>query len=181
VVTSTRPEDGPIVDLCQRLGIGFFRGDLENVLDRFYQAACTFKPDHIVRLTADCPLIDPEVVDRTVELYQEQRCDYATNCMPPTFPKGLDAEIFSYDALARARKEALLPFHKEHVTPYFYEQPGRFKTTNLAYKGDLSDLRWTVDEAQDYELVKMIFETLYPAHPLFGMEDILGLFQKKEF
>jgi spore coat polysaccharide biosynthesis protein SpsF len=173
VVTSTHTDDQPIVDLCQRLNIGFFCGSMENVLDRFYQAANKFKPDHIVRITGDCPLIDPEVVDDMVRLYLELGSDYGTNCVPPTFPDGLDAEIFPFHALKLAHTEAFLPSHLEHISHFFEAQPERFKIANLSCKSDLSGLRWTVDEPEDFEFVKRVFENLYPSHPLFGFEDIL--------
>ena len=179
VVTSIAPEDQQIVGLCRQIDVDVFCGSLDNVLDRFYQAARAYKPDHIVRLTGDCPLIDPAVVDRMVRLYLEKKCDYATNCTPPTYPDGLDAEVFSFKALAETKREAVLPSHLEHVTLFIEEQPGRFKTANLACPIDLSGLRWTVDEPEDFELVRIIFETLYPRKPLFGMEDVLGLLRER--
>lgn len=179
VVTSTSIEDEQIVNLCNRLNIDVFCGNLENVLDRFYQAARKFKPDHIVRLTGDCPLIDPKVIDGTVRLYLEQKCDYGTNCMPPTYPDGLDVEIFSFHILGTAWNEATLPSQIEHISVFFEDQPERFKITNLAHSTDLSSLRWTVDEPEDFEFAKRIFEVLYPAKRLFSMEDILDLLKKK--
>jgi len=179
IVTSTALDDQQIVDLCQRINVDFFCGNLENVLNRFYQAAKKFKPDHIVRLTGDCPLIDAKVIDNMVRLYLEKKCDYGTNCMPPTYPDGLDAEIFTFKALKEAYSEVFLPSHLEHISLFFEEQPERFKIANLSNHIDLSGLRWTVDEPQDFEFVKIIFKTLYPVKPLFGMEDILGLLEKK--
>ncbi len=179
VVTSTALEDKQIVDLGQRSGVDVFCGSLENVLDRFYQAALKFKPDHIVRLTGDCPLLDPNVVDAMVRLYLEKNCDYATNCTPPTYPDGLDAEVFSFRALEETKREAVLPSHLEHVTPFIEAQPERFRTINLACETDLSALRWTVDEPEDFELVRIVFETLYPQKPLFDMQDVLGLLRTK--
>jgi spore coat polysaccharide biosynthesis protein SpsF len=178
VVTSTCSDDQKIVDLCKRLNVDVFCGNLENVLDRFYQAARKFKPDHIVRITGDCPLIDPKVVDSMIRLYLDKKCDYGTNCVPPTYPDGLDAEIFTIEALTQAHREAVLPSHLEHISPFFEGQPERFKTVNLANSVDLSALRWTVDEPQDFEFVKKIFETLYPSKPLFGMKDILSVLEK---
>lgn len=179
VVTSTSPEDQAIAALCNTLNIDVFCGDLENVLDRFYQAANKFKPDHIVRLTGDCPLVDPAVIDDAVGLFLEKKCDYGTNCMPPTYPDGLDVEIFTFQALKKAYQEAVLPSHLEHISLFFEEQPERFKITNLAYGDDLSHLRWTVDETEDFEFVKMIFSALYPLNPLFNMADVLRLLSKK--
>jgi spore coat polysaccharide biosynthesis protein SpsF len=179
VVTSTAAEDRQIVELCRRLKTDVYCGDLDNVLDRFYQAARQFKPDHIMRLTGDCPLIDPQVIDSLVRLYLAKGCDFATNCLPPTFPDGLDAEIFTRQALEEAKQKARLPSHLEHVTLFFEEQPARFKIANLACGADLSGLRWTVDEPADLEFVRHVFETLYPDKPAFGLEDVLALLEKK--
>ncbi len=179
VVTSTSTDDQQIADLCQRLNIDVFRGNLEDVIDRFYQAAKQFNPDHIVRLTGDCPLIDPKIVDDTVRLYLEQQCDYGTNCMPPTYPDGLDVEIFSFYLLELAWKEATLPSQREHISVFFEGQPQRFKIANLAHEEDLSAMRWTVDEPEDFKFVKRVFEALYPGNPSFGMEDVLNLLRKR--
>lgn len=179
IVTSVSPEDQQIVELCKRIGVDVFCGSMENVLDRFYQAAIKFKPDHIVRLTGDCPLIDAQVVDDMVRLYLEKKCDYGTNCMPPTYPDGLDAEIFSFKVLQEAWKEASLPSHLEHISLFFEEQPQRFKIENLACDRDLSALRWTVDEPEDFEFVRAVFENFYRKKPLFSMDDVLSLMEKK--
>jgi len=178
VVTSTSPDDQDIVKLCKSCQVDVFCGSLENVLDRFYQAARTFGPEHIVRLTGDCPLIDPSVVDRMVRLYFEQGGDYGTNCVPPTYPDGLDAEIFSFKNLELARNEAMLPSHFEHISVFFEDRPERFKIVNLAHPKDLSSLRWTVDEPEDLEFVTRVFEKLYPSNPLFTMEDVLRLLEE---
>ncbi|MFC1590919.1 cytidylyltransferase domain-containing protein [Thermodesulfobacteriota bacterium] len=178
VVTTTHADDQPIVDLGRRLNVGVFCGSMENVLNRFYQAAKKFRPDHVVRITGDCPLIDPVVVDEMVRLYLEQGGDYGTNCMPPTYPDGLDAEIFSFQALELAHAEAVLPSHLEHISLFFEEQPERFKIVNLAHSEDLSHLRWTVDEPEDYEFVKGVFAALYPANPCFGFRAVLAVLEQ---
>lgn len=179
IVTSVSPEDQQIVELGKRIGIDVFCGSLENVLDRFYQAALKFRPDHIVRLTGDCPLIDPQVVDKMVRLYLDEKGDYGTNCTPPTYPDGLDAEIFTFQALKQAHDEAVLPSHLEHVTLFIESQPARFRLVNLSHGEDLSGKRWTVDEPEDFEFVKRIFEQLYPSNPQFAMDDVLALLKAK--
>ena len=179
VVTSITPEDRRLVELCERIGIDVFCGSLENVLDRFYRAALKFKPDHIVRLTGDCPLIDIGVVDSMIRLYLEQGGDYGTNCSPPTYPDGLDAEVFTFQALKEAHEEAVLPSHLEHVTLFLDSQPARYKTVNLSHSEDLSRLRWTVDEPEDFDFVRSVFEQLYPSNPHFVMEDVLALLRAK--
>lgn len=179
VLTSTSEDDQPIVDMCKKINVDFFCGNLENVLDRFYQAAVKFTPDYIIRLTGDCPLIDAKVIDDMVELFLEQKGDYGTNCVPVTFPDGLDAEILTFKALQEAHTEAVIPSHLEHISLFFEDQPKRFKIVNLANSTDLSELRWTVDEPEDFEFIKIIFEELYPKKPRFCMQDILDLLKRK--
>lgn len=179
VATSINPEDDVIEALCNRLGIYCFRGDLENVLDRFYQVAKQYNPNHIVRLTGDCPLTDPVLIDELVDVYLAQECDYASNCQEPTLPDGLDAEVFSFASLEEAWKEAMLPSHLEHVTPFICSNPERFKATYYRYHKNLSHLRWVVDEPEDLEFVRRIYEILYPVKPEFGTEDILALLERK--
>ena len=178
VATSNNPEDQPITDLCHRLGVDFFQGDQENVLDRFYQAAKLYSPDHTVRLTGDCPLADPALIDELVDFYMASECDYASNAEELTLPDGLDAEIFSFSALEQAWKEAVLPSHLEHVTPFIRSQPERFKKASYRYHMDLSNLRWTVDEPEDMEFVRRVYEILYPEKPDFSIKDILALIKR---
>jgi len=179
VATSVNPEDQAIADLCQRVGVDCFRGDPENVLDRFYRAAKRYNPGHVVRLTGDCPLADPALIDDLVGFYLSHGCDYASNCHEPSLPDGLDAEIFSFSALEQAWKEADLPSHLEHVTPFIRAHPERFKIACYKYHTDLSHLRWVVDEPEDLEFVRWVYEALYPIKPEFGTEDILALLERR--
>jgi glutamate-1-semialdehyde 2,1-aminomutase len=173
VATSNENTDDPLEELCNLLGIECYRGSLDNVLDRFYQVAKKHSPSWIVRLTGDCPLVDPELLDAVIQFCIEGNYDYATNALEPTYPDGLDVEVFRYSALEEAWKESKLPSQLEHVTPYINRQPKKFKIGH--YKGDidLSYLRWTVDEPEDFELVKTIYENLYPINPKFSTNDIL--------
>jgi len=132
-----------------------------------------------VRLTGDCPLTDPVLIDELVDFYLAQECDYASNCQEPTLPDGLDAEAFSFAALEQAWKEAVLPSHLEHVTPFIRSNPERFKATYYRHHKNLSHLRWVVDEPEDLEFVRRIYEILYPGKPEFGTEDILALLERK--
>ncbi|MFX0200476.1 MAG: cytidylyltransferase domain-containing protein [Candidatus Hodarchaeota archaeon] len=179
VATSVSPEDQAIADLCHRIGVDCLRGDPENVLDRFYQAAKQYDPRHVVRLTGDCPLADPALIDDLVEFYLSNGCDYASNCHEPSFPDGLDAEILSFSALEQAWREAELPSHLEHVTPFIRAHPERFKIASYRYHTDLSHLRWVVDEPEDLEFVRRVYEALYPIKPEFGTEDILALLKRR--
>ena len=173
VATSTDPSDDALEALSDAEGVACYRGSLDDVLDRFYRAALMRSPSHVVRLTGDCPLSDPVVVDRTVRFYEEGGFDYASNALEPTFPDGLDVEIFRFSALEEAWREARLPAFREHVTLFIYRHPERFRTGSYRNATNLAHLRWTVDEPSDYEFVKRVYEALYPAKPEFGMEDVI--------
>ena len=178
VATSINQEDDPIETLCQKIETPCFRGDLANVLDRFYQAARQYNPQHVVRLTGDCPLADPMLIDEWIAFYMAGGCNYASNCQEPTLPDGLDAEIFSFETLARTWQEAKLPSHLEHVTPFINSQPQRFTIACYKYQKNLSRHRWVVDEPEDLEFVRRIYEKLYPLNPEFGTEDIVALLKR---
>jgi spore coat polysaccharide biosynthesis protein SpsF len=173
IATSKGGSDDKIENLCKDLQIPCFRGVIEPVLDRYYEAAKLYQPDHVVRLTGDCPLIDPRVIDDIIDFYFKGAFDYASNTLEPTLPDGLDTEIFKYSVLDAAWNEAVLPSHREHVTPFLYKNPERFKIGSYKNQTDLSNLRWTVDEPEDFELVHRIYEALYPIKPDFDVRDIL--------
>ncbi|PCH97334.1 MAG: spore coat protein [Gammaproteobacteria bacterium] len=179
VATSLGKEDDDIALLCESLGVYCFRGSLDDVLDRFYQTAKQFPCDHIVRLTGDCPLIDSEILDSVINLHLENNADYTSNIEPPMLPDGLDVEIFTLSSLNRAWKEAKKPSEREHVTPYIRNNPELFTQQNFSYHKNLSHLRWTVDEKEDFEFVSHIFQSLYNDKPTFDMEDILMLLKEK--
>jgi spore coat polysaccharide biosynthesis protein SpsF len=145
------------------------------VLDRFYQASQAFRPDHIVRLTADCPLTDPVLIDEVIDFYLKGNFDYASNSVKATYPDGLDMEIFRFSCLESAWREADMPSQREHVTSFIYQHPQRFNLGQYESDVDLSHLRWTVDEPKDFELVSMIYEALYQENPNFSTQDILRL------
>jgi len=180
VATSINQEDDPIDTLCKKMEISCFRGDLANVLDRFYQAARRYRPQHVVRLTGDCPLTDPMLIDELIEFYLARKCDYASNCQEPTLPDGLDAEIFTFETLAQTWQEAKLPSHLEHVTQFMYSQPQRFTIASYKYHQDLSRYRWVVDEPEDLEFVRKIYEKLYPSNPEFRTQDIIALLKRNK-
>lgn len=179
VATSTDPSDDALENLCRQINIPCFRGSLNDVLDRFYQTAKIWQPHHIVRLTGDCPLIDPEIIDAVIDCYLTGGYDYAANTVPPTFPDGLDVEVFSFSILEQAWKEAILPSQREHVTPFIHQQPERFRSGHYRNAEDLSHLRWTVDEPEDFDLVTRIYESLYSVNPEFRMMDVLALLQER--
>jgi spore coat polysaccharide biosynthesis protein SpsF len=173
VATSTDPSDDPIEVLCVSAGITCFRGSLNDVLDRFYQTAIAYRPRAVVRLTGDCPLTDPGLIDRVVEFFGTDTFDIAGTAN--TFPDGLDVEVVRFDVLERAWKEATRPSDREHVTLMVHRQPERFRVGRYQNETDLSHMRWTVDEPQDFELVRRIYEALYPRNPAFTTRDILEL------
>ncbi len=171
VATSDQSSDDVIVELCERSSTKSFRGSLDDVLDRFYQAALLYKPDHIVRLTADCPLIDPTIIDATVSQHFSGEFDYTSNIETRSFPDGLDVEICRLSALRRAWREAKTDIDREHVTPYL--RSGEFHTGHLTGCPDLSHHRWTVDYPDDLAFIRNIYGALYPQNPDFTMSDIL--------
>lgn len=174
VVTSTEPSDDPLCELCAREGLEYFRGSLDDVLDRFFQAAKVVQPQYVVRLTGDCPLIDPSLIDRLIGYAVDSGLDYASTALRPTFPDGLDAEIIRYSTLEAVWQQATLRSEREHVTPYIYKNPEKFKIGSIESEIDLSELRWTVDQQVDYEVVEAIYSALYPGNPHFSTEDILA-------
>ena len=157
VATTTEPTDNVIVEHCESGGIGVFRGSEQDVLDRYYQAATHASADVIVRITSDCPLIDPEVSDATIQELLDQRADYASNVLERTYPRGLDTEVMTYKALERAWREAQKPYQREHVTPYLYENPRKFTLHGIKSDVDCSHHRWTLDTAEDLHLLRAIY------------------------
>jgi glutamate-1-semialdehyde 2,1-aminomutase len=173
VATADGPRNQPLADHVRRLGYVVYQGSENDVLDRYYRAACEVRADTIVRITGDCPLIDPTLVDCVVERFGTGAFDYVSNVDPPTFPDGLDIEVFSFEALQRAHKEAALPAQREHVTPYIRES-GLFRKANYAQPDDDSGQRWTVDEPEDLAVVTRIFEHFAPRLD-FGWQEVRGL------
>jgi len=153
-----------------------------DVLDRFYGAARQAEADVIVRITADCPVIDPQVIDQVVEVFYATGADFACNRLPPpwhrTWPIGLDTEVCSFQGLERAWKEAVLPYEREHVMPFFYDQEGRFKVLVVDHDPDYGELRWTVDTAEDLNLLREIF-THFGGSDAFRWEDVLDLIERE--
>jgi spore coat polysaccharide biosynthesis protein SpsF len=179
VATTSSPSDDRLVDLCKRLGCEYFRGDENDVLERYYQAALAFGPtEAIVRLTGDCPLHDADVIDLVVGEYLKGGYDYVSNTQKYTFPDGLDVEVFSFLVLERVRQEARLKSEREHVTSYIWKHPDMFKIVNVEYEKNLFGKRWTLDEKEDYEFIKHIYKNLYKKKPAFGMKEVLEFLAK---
>ncbi len=173
VATSDSVADEAVAVHCARLGVSCFRGSESDVLDRFHGAAREAGAEVLVRITADCPLLDPEVVERVLrEFLEGADVDYASNINPPTYPDGLDCEVFSFEALQRAWSEARLRSEREHVTLYIRQHPELFRMRNVRHDRDLSAMRWVVDEQADLDFVRSVFAHFGDA--AFGLDDVLG-------
>jgi spore coat polysaccharide biosynthesis protein SpsF len=161
VATTKDNSDDPIVEWCLEHDIKCFRGDAFDVLDRYYQTARNCQADVIVRITADCPLIDPVLMDEVITVFFNNRVDFAANRLPPpykrTYPIGLDIEVASFSALEKAWRKARLPYEREHVMPYLYSVKDRFTTFVLDAEKNYGDCRWTVDTPEDLEFIRALF------------------------
>jgi spore coat polysaccharide biosynthesis protein SpsF len=184
IATTNTPQDDAITNFCSEYDFLCYRGSEDDVLDRFYQTAKYHEADTVVRVTGDCPLIDPNIVDLIITAFHSQNCDYASNLgsIDPngffqgrTFPDGLDAEAFSLQTLKCAWQEAALPSDREHVTPYIYKNPDKFRVFQVTQKEDLSSLRWTLDGPEDLIFIRQIFEALYSPKHHFLTPDVLNL------
>lgn len=177
IATTDRKEDEVIVNFAKQMNVEYFRGNALDVLDRYYQCANKFGFSVIIRITADCPLIDPQIVDRVIEKFKSGTYDYGTNSLVRTYPYGTEVEIFSFRTLETAWRNAKKPSEREHVTPYVYTHKGDFKLFNLKYSRNISHLSWTVDRINDLKLVQIIASKI-KKRPIL-LEDILALFEKE--
>ncbi len=177
IATTTNDTDQPIIELCERLGVAYYRGSEEDVLSRYYEAATQFGADVVVRVTSDCPLIDPGVMDKVIGLYINNldKYDYVSNTLERTYPRGLDTEVFSITALEKTHREAREQSEREHVTLFIYRRPEHFQLANCGSDIDYSQHRWTVDTPEDFELIKLILQELYPVNNRFTWLDVLNL------
>ena len=174
VATSTRASDEPIVEQCDHLSVACFRGDEHDVLDRYYRAATAHQAQAVVRITSDCPLIDPDVIDRVVGRFLEQRPDFAANTLRRTYPRGLDTEVMSSAALARAWRDACKPYERTHVTPFIYRHPELFRLLAVTCHHDHSGSRWTVDTPKDLDFVRAVYRRLR-GNETFSWHDVCRL------
>ena len=176
IATTTNQEDDEIEKFANDNSVNIFRGKEKDVLDRYFQCAKKYSFSTIVRITADCPLIDPQIVDKVIEKFFSGNYDFATNTLMRTFPIGTDVEVFSFSALNRAWENTQLPSEREHVTPYLRKEEN-FKIINVENDKNISNLRLTVDRIEDFELIKQILNniSINPIH----LEDVLELFSRK--
>ena len=178
VATTEHKEDDRVTATAISCGAKVYRVSEQDVLDRYFQAAKSFCLKDIVRITADCPIIDPKLIDQVVEMYFQTKADYCSNTLVPTFPDGEDIEVFSFRALSKAWQEAQLSSEREHVTPYIKKNKSIFKTVSFETKPNYSQERWTLDEEEDYRFLKIIFDELYPVNAFFEMKEVLTFLQK---
>jgi spore coat polysaccharide biosynthesis protein SpsF len=179
VATTTSGIDDALIPVARQFGADVYRGSENDVLDRFYQTSRKFGGSVIVRITADDPFKDPEVIDHAVNLRRDLGVDYCSNTLRPTFPEGIDIEVFSNSALERAQLQAGLQSEREHVTPYIWKRPTEFSIHNFSAPTDLSYFRWTIDYAADLEMARAVYRHLYPRKRIFLMDDILKLAKEK--
>lgn len=176
VATTSDATDDIIVELCKDNNISFYRGSITNVLERFYNIATLEKPLHIVRLTGDCPLIDPLIIDKVIENHLTFKDDYTSNTIFPTYPDGMDVEIMTYSTLMKVYENAKRASLKEHVTLYINENKNLFKIANVENKINQSHFRLTVDEVEDLELIKLLLVYLSDKEN-FTLDDIINVFK----
>ena len=176
IATSTKKSDDAIQKLSQEIGIECFRGSFEDVLDRYYICSKNFQFKNIIRITGDCPLIDPKIVDDFIKKFQTNNYDYIHNFDPRTFPDGMDIEIFTHIALKKAWKKAKLASEREHVTAYFRNNSDKFKIKNIKNRNNFSKYRITLDYKEDLKLIKNIIKGI-PERPIF-MKDIIYFLEK---
>jgi len=178
VATTVKKADDDIVNECESLGVSYYRGSEDDVLDRYYKAARAFSAESIVRITSDCPLIDPEIIDRVIKSFLEHHADYASNTMESAFPRGLDVEVFTFEALEEAWQNADQKFEHIHVTPYIYLHPKQFKIFSVTNEENFSNYRWTVDTQEDLDLIRTIYKKIDQDDDL-SWKDVLKLFHNE--
>jgi spore coat polysaccharide biosynthesis protein SpsF (cytidylyltransferase family) len=178
IATTENPKDDTLARECERFDVAVIRGSEFDVLDRYYHAAKASAAEWIVRITSDCPVIDPGIIDRTIQACLDQDADYASNVSPRTYPRGLDTEVFRMEALRRAWSEARAAFDREHVTPYFRANPEIFRITSITHDCDCSHHRWTVDTDDDLLLLRSLYARMVNRDD-FGWRELLLLLEQE--
>ena len=184
IATTTDKSDDVVENLCNKFNMICFRGHPTDLLDRHYQAAKLFSADAVVKIPSDCPLIDKSVIDKVLNYYMENLnyFDYVSNLHPPTYPDGNDVEIMSFKALSDAWENANRELEREHTTPYFWENPDKFRIGNVIWETGLDysmSHRFTIDYEKDYNFIKQVYDELYSVNPIFTLNDILDLLDRK--
>ena len=184
IATTIYPEDAMIESFCRYEGVRCFRGHPADLLDRHYMAGLRYGADAVVKIPSDCPLIDPSVIDRVIDVYAtgHNDFDYVSNLHPASYPDGNDVEVMSMRVLETAWHEASRPLEREHTTPFIWDNPERFRIGNVLWERGLDysmTHRWVLDYTEDYEFISAVYQELYPVNPLFSIEDILNLVEKR--
>lgn len=184
IATTTDKSDNKVEDLCKNYNLNYYRGSETDLLDRHYQAAKLFKADAVVKIPSDCPLIDPNVIDKVLQYYLDnsESFDYVSNLHPATYPDGNDIEIMSIKALEEAWANANRSLEREHTTPYFWENPDKFRIGNVEWETGLNysmSHRFTIDYEKDYNFIKLVYDELYFINNIFTLTNILNLLDKK--
>lgn len=178
VATTTNKEDDKIVDECFKIGVNYYRGDENNVLSRYYETAFDKGYETIIRITSDCPLIDPKIIDNMIRYFNNEnekyQLDYLSNSLKETFPRGFDVEIFTFNSLKEAYENATLEYEKEHVTPYIYLNQDKFTIKNYYNSNKYQNYRLTLDTYEDYLVIKNIYDNIYKEDSMFFYEDIIS-------
>jgi len=174
IATGDVDANKPIINFAKKYNLNYSIGNEDDVLDRYYQTAKENNGDIIVRITADCPLTDPKLIDRGLDIILNDNYDYVSNVRPATYPDGFDIEIFSFKALETAWKEAKLPSEREHVTPYIWKNPDKFPAKNYEFKVDVHTIRLTVDNPEDFILISKIIEEFQDSWENFQAEDVVN-------
>lgn len=184
IATTVSPADDAIVKEAERCGVKWFRGSEEDVLERYYLAAKEYDAEIVVRITSDCPLFDPTVLTEMLDYFNSERSqglniDYLSNTLTRSYPRGLDAEVFTFTALEKAFLNAVQPYEREHVTPYIHQHPEIFSLHGQTSDEDLSAHRWTLDTEEDFRLIEEIYFALYKENKFFTTEHILELLKQR--
>ncbi len=182
IATSEDKNNQPIIEFCKNNNVDYFVGSEDDVVDRYYQTAIDNNikvEDSIIRITSDCPLIDPSVVDKVIEEHNHYKNDYTTNVIDCTYPDGLDCEVFNFDVLKDTWINANLSSQREHVTLYIRDNPKKFKLGNVKNDIDLSSLRWTLDEKEDFIFINEVYNNLFNTESIFTMDDVVQLLKEK--
>jgi spore coat polysaccharide biosynthesis protein SpsF len=178
LITTRKKTDKILLDLAKKYGIIGYAGDVNDLLNRHFQCAIKIEADPIIRITSDCPLIDPKIVEKVLKFYLDHDYDYVSNIIEPSFPDGQDVEVFSLNALKKAVKNAKLSSEREHVSPYFTKKQNKFKLYNIKNEKDLSHMRWTVDQKQDLTFVRKIYSKMKPK-TVFSIKEILRIISEE--
>ncbi|MEJ2618090.1 MAG: glycosyltransferase family protein [Ignavibacteriaceae bacterium] len=184
VATTYLDIDDPIIDLCKENSIAFYRGHPDDLLDRHLNVGKKYNSNAVVKIPSDCPLIDPAVIDKVIKYYLDNYTsfDYVSNLHPPTYPDGNDVEIFSMESIEKAWEEAEKGLEREHTTPYFWENPDKFKIGNVVWETELDysmSHRFTIDYKEDYNFISNVYDELYDKNNIFSLNDILKLLNEK--